>query len=314
MKKVFILSLLSFAWLTTLSQPDSLQRKSKFVSTKDYVAMAAEQKATGSEPESWLRKGGLGPSNQKSLSLTSKGLSVAIKSTARELIFLGIPNPVYFTGAIAELPNHTVDFKATVDFTLSTSKARIGIACRFLQSDLRPSSYTPEKIKQYSKNSTLMFTVSNSGHYTIMYSRDGSGEYQESLTEFTNVPFPEEPHQVSINRYGPYVIFSINGKVIAKAEMPTSNYLMQLDVAAGYESSLKATVQKFTYEIFDMDYAGCISGTCADGPSIKRISQYGKKAFVSGLFANGHLPKGIYYYPDGGYYQGVLTDDAPPAR
>lgn len=276
--------------------------------------MAEEQKENKSEPESWLGKGGIGPSNQKSLSLTSKGLAVAIKSTSSELIFLGIPNPVYFTGAITELANHTVDFKATVDFTLSTSKAQMGIACRFLQSDLRPASYTPEKIKEYSKNSTLMFTVTKSGHYAILYSPDGSGQYRQSLIDFTDVPFPEEPRQVSIDRYGPYVIFSINGQVIAKAEMPTSNYLMQLDVAAGYESSLKATVQKFTYEIFDMDYTGCISGTCADGPSVKRISQGGRKAFVSGRFANGHLPKGIYYHPDGGYYQGVLVDDAPPTR
>lgn len=317
MKKPFIFSLLIFSWLTTLAQVDALQRKSKFVSVKDYVAIAAEQKETKSEPESWLGKKGLGPSNQQNLSLSSKGLSVGIKSTARELIFLGTPNPVYFTGAITELQNHTVDFKATVDFVLGSSKReqKLGIACRFLQADLSPASYTAEKIKQYAKNSTLMFIVSKSGHYQVAYSPDGSGQYQKSLIDFTNVPFPEEPHQVSIDRYGPYVIFSINGKVVTTAEMPTSNYLMQVDVAAAYEyDGLKATVQKFTYEIFDMDYTGCISGTCADGPSIKRISQAGRKAFVSGKFVGGHLPKGIYYHPDGGYYEGVLVDDAPPAR
>ena len=311
MKIILLFLILCVTWFTAPAQVEGLSRKSKFVSVKDFVVLAKEQKESKSDPESWLGKGGLGPSNRKELKFTDNGLSINIKSTAQELSYAGIPNPVFFSKEKENMVNNSIDFKITADFTLITSKrqAGMGITCSFLRADL-----TPDQDREYLTTNILNFIVSKSGHFDILYSKVNLGE-GVSLIDFTKVPFPEEPHQVSIERYGPYCVFSINGQVVKKVEMPNANFIKSADVLLSYEySGFKGSIQKFTYEIFDMDYVGCISGTCQDGTSIKRIEHLAENAFISGTFANGHLPKGTYYYPKGGYYVGALVDDVPPRK
>ncbi|HMJ71129.1 MAG TPA: hypothetical protein VK508_19650 [Cyclobacteriaceae bacterium] len=310
MKRIFLLLIVSLWQLDASAQATELARKSKYVGTKDYVMMAQEQKATKSTPEPWLRSGGLGPSNQKSLKLTSKGLDIKIKSTARECASMGIPNPVFFSDKKENEENNSIDFKITLDFEIGSSKpeCEVGIIFTLLRAHLDLASSNTRLNTQ-----TYFFTVSKNGQYDLSSNEDKTGDRRNRIVEFNPSPSKEEPRQITIDRYGPFILFSINGKLVEKIKIDNANYLMSADILAGYGyDGIKATVQKLTYEIFDMDYEGCISGNCQSTESIKRIKNTVETAFVSGPFVDGHCAKGLYFFPKGGVYKGALTNDAPP--